>query len=355
MQSKIKQTLYYPIGLYKTFVQTAHLKCSQYSGKRIILLNVPTHGNLGDHLLSIASQEFFRENFPTHKILCVTSSQLYFSIRISLRDVIESDILCIAPGGFLGSLYEEENRILNIIRRFPKNKIIILPQSYYYENTSLGMEKKSKAREVYQRHSQLYVTVREQKSYDILIKDIMKGKEERVWLLPDMALYLKRKQSTLERNGVLWCMRNDSEKNIANSSIIAELKKQIELLGLQQSYTDTYVNYSIPLDCEEKEVEKKIKDFQSAKIVITDRLHGMIYAYLTGTPCIVLDNVSGKVSHVYDLWLYNVPYIKFVADSSNTMEAIKELCGYKEKDFDTITLMEKFEELRKIIGYDEKI
>ena len=89
--------------------------------------------------------------------------------------------------------------------------------------------------------------------------------------------------------------------------------------------------------------------------MITDRLHGMIYAYLTGTPCIVLDNVSGKVSHVYDLWLYNVPYIKFVADSSNTMEAIKELCGYKGKDFDTITLMEKFEELRKIIGYDEKI
>lgn len=353
MLSKLKQYLYFPWGLLKTFKQSKHIRCSENSGKRIILLNVPSHGNLGDHLLSVASQEFFHDNFPEYKISCVTSSQLFFSIRISLMGVVENDILCIAPGGFLGSLYEEENRILSIIRRFPKNKIIILPQSYYYENTSLGIEKKNEAIEVYQGHSRLHVTVREQKSYDILINEIMKGKEDHVWLLPDMALYLKRMPSTLDRNGVLWCMRNDSEINTANNSIIAELKRNIDVLGFQQSYTDTYVNYAIPLDSEEEEVKKKIKEFQSAKIVITDRLHGMIYAYLTGTPSIVLDNVSGKVSHVYSLWLYNVPYVKFVTDRSNIMESIKELCSYEENDFDKISLKEKFEELKKIIGNDE--
>lgn len=353
MLSKLKQYLYFPLGLLKTFKQTKHIKCSKYPGKRIILLNVPSHGNLGDHLLSVASQEFFHENFPEYELLCVTSSQLYFSIGISLRGVTEKDILCVAPGGFLGSLYAEENRVLNIIRRYPKNKIIILPQSYYYEETSSGLEKKNKAREVYQNHFHLYVTAREQKSYDLLVNDIMEGKEERVLLLPDMALFLERRLSSLKRNGVLWCMRNDSEINVANNSAVVELKRKIKQLGWQQSYTDTYVNYSIPLNREYEEVEKKIKEFQTAKIVVTDRLHGMIYAYLTGTPAIVFDNVSGKVSHVYKLWLNNVPYIKFATNNSDWAELILSLGTYDETSFDSNVLIEKFKGLVKLIGNDK--
>ena len=43
-----------------------------------------------------------------------------------------------------------------------------------------------------------------------------------------------------------------------------------------------------------------LKKFAKAKIVVTDRLHGMIFTIITNTPCIAINNLSGKVKGVYD-------------------------------------------------------
>jgi len=45
--------------------------------------------------------------------------------------------------------------------------------------------------------------------------------------------------------------------------------------------------------------------------VITDRLHGMIFAFITGTPAIVLPNNNGKIEHSYD-WISECGYICFL-------------------------------------------
>lgn len=49
----------------------------------------------------------------------------------------------------------------------------------------------------------------------------------------------------------------------------------------------------------------------------------MIFSALAGTPCIALNNTSGKVGQEYQ-WLSNLPYIRF-ADSAD--EAISMLQG----------------------------
>ncbi len=41
-----------------------------------------------------------------------------------------------------------------------------------------------------------------------------------------------------------------------------------------------------------EELNSKFAEFLSSGLVITDRLHGMIFAAITGTPCIALDNKS---------------------------------------------------------------
>ena len=47
------------------------------------------------------------------------------------------------------------------------------------------------------------------------------------------------------------------------------------------------------------EIKKKIVEFSSCKIIVTDRLHGMIFSLIAGVPCVAIDNKNHKVSGVY--------------------------------------------------------
>ena len=66
----------------------------------------------------------------------------------------------------------------------------------------------------------------------------------------------------------------------------------------------------------------KWEEFKHARLVITDRLHGMIFSAITGTPCVALNNSNGKVGFEYE-WLKNLPYIGFVDDSTDETAIIK--------------------------------
>jgi len=47
-----------------------------------------------------------------------------------------------------------------------------------------------------------------------------------------------------------------------------------------------------------------LNDFSSSKLVVTDRLHGMVFAALAGTPCVVMGNCNYKVKGIYN-WIEN--------------------------------------------------
>ena len=75
---------------------------------------------------------------------------------------------------------------------------------------------------------------------------------------------------------------------------------------------------------EEKEIQKKLEEFASARMVITDRLHGMIFAAITQTPCIVLDSLSHKLRGCYE-WLSELDYIRFVDNIDELQQVMDEL------------------------------
>ncbi|MNE93367.1 putative pyruvyl transferase EpsI [compost metagenome] len=58
--------------------------------------------------------------------------------------------------------------------------------------------------------------------------------------------------------------------------------------------------------------------------MITDRLHGMIFAAITSTPCIALGNYNYKVVGSYE-WIKHLGYIKFTNDINQIPELIEEL------------------------------
>lgn len=77
-----------------------------------------------------------------------------------------------------------------------------------------------------------------------------------------------------------------------------------------------------------KLLETKLDEFRRSNIILTDRLHGMIFALITGTPAIVFDNNNHKVKFSYLDWLQKVDYIYF-ADQMSEDEIMKTIDKYQ--------------------------
>ena len=347
--SRIKQLIYHPFAVVKIIKKFRKYKCSSSEPARLYLLNIPSHGNLGDHLLSVAEHKFLNDRFPNLRIVPVTSSDLYYSIRFSLGTVRTNDILCITGGGFLGSLYEEEERFLTILKLFPKNKVIVLPQTIYYEDTNRGHEALKKATTYYQAHDNLYVVARDRNTFDLLKNVLMYGREENIAFTPDLALYLSVPYD-FERDGILYCLRRDAEINESNDAILNALTKQIETLNVTKEYTDTYVPYSIPYELERREVENKLIQFAHAKLVITDRLHGMIFSAITGTPVIAMDNISGKVGQVYEQWIKDLNYVRFLSNMDDSNDIVFQMLSSEKCTYDNRHIVKMYQPINDFIN-----
>ena len=73
---------------------------------------------------------------------------------------------------------------------------------------------------------------------------------------------------------------------------------------------DVEKNGDILLERREEVIIEKLNEFRRYKLVITDRLHGMILSVISGTPWLARDNSSKKVSGVYEL-ISDLPLVKF--------------------------------------------
>ena len=238
---------------------------------------------------------------------------------------------------------------MNILKLFPDNKVIVLPQSIYYEPTDSGNLKKKNAIRNYHKHPNLYFIAREQNTYNLLKNELMAGKDGCFALTPDIALYLKY-ESLGNRNKILWCLRHDGEKNNNSNVIVKHIKYLLDKHEFSHEYTDTYVNYSIPIENEEKEVCLKLQEFSKARLVITDRLHGMIYAAISGTPVIAMDNSTGKVGNIYGLWLQSIPHIRYVCDKQSAGLAVYDLLNIQDNQYNQAEFVPKYKPIINAIN-----
>ena len=83
-------------------------------------------------------------------------------------------------------------------------------------------------------------------------------------------------------------------------------------------------------------------------MMVTDRLHGMIFAAITSTPCIVVTSKSPKVKGVYE-WIKHLPYIKLVENLNDLDEAINSILAIEHPKFDNQKIIEEFERMAETI------
>ena len=83
-------------------------------------------------------------------------------------------------------------------------------------------------------------------------------------------------------------------------------------------------------------------------MVVTDRLHGMVFAAISGTPCIVFSNYNHKVQGTYE-WIKYLPYIKYAESVSEAPNYIPELLAMKDCRYDNTPLLPYFEKLAQVV------
>ncbi|MCR5485680.1 MAG: polysaccharide pyruvyl transferase family protein [Clostridiales bacterium] len=295
--------------------------------RTLFLIDTPCYGNLGDQLIAVGEKEWLKKYFINEEIREITHSELLKDrrCRLFLSGVKKGDILFIQGGGNINDRYMNcENIRRTIISKCKNNKIIIFPQSIYFSDSPEGKRIAAETSRIYGEHPDLTVMTRDEKSREIAEKMFPFSK---VKLYPDMALFLfgKLSKENTERSGILLCFRNDAESYFPLGEKKA-LKARLEKL-YPVKFSDTHVYREVYPDKRLTEIKAKLDEFSRAELIITDRLHGVIFSVLSGTPCIALRSADHKITEGVK-WFggYNgVTLASSLHEAGETAEKMKEI------------------------------
>jgi len=345
MKERFKKIIYIVIYIGIYFRLTG-IRVLRKNNKCIIFISTPLHGNLGDHAIVYAQYKMMKSIGGKDNIIEITRPS-YEQLKDKLQRIIKpQDIIIIDGGGNIGTLWiQEENKMRDIIERFCSNPIFIFPQTAYFEDSEWGRDELKKSIEIYEKHPHLTVFCRDKGTYELLQTKFSKVKSI---YTPDTVLYIDDLcTNEKERKGILFCFRDDKE-GIDNGEIQGKLYKMLVKKGYAIDKTSTLVSGRVYRWTRIKQLKKKWKEFSNAELVITDRLHGMIFCTITGTKCVALDNISHKVRDGYS-WIKYLPYISFYDNSGEQdLEAVVEEClNTTETIYNRIPLEGYFKEIEK--------
>ncbi len=291
---------------------------------RCILVDVPYYSNIGDVLIWQGTLDFFKEK----GLKCLNTSSFE---TFSYPHLSSDTIIFFNGGGNLGDLYTEHiNLLKSIVKRYPKNRIIILPQTVYYESSKNQLLDFQQL----QKHPDLYFCARDQFVYDMLTNYF----GEKALLVPDMAYYIsgdvieKYRKETFKDKLII--KRNDCEIGASPSSdgdirdwptFEAKIVKSAYfnyhignfykhspkfLKKLSGKMWDIYTCYIFRPSL----VRMGIEFISEYKTIETTRLHGCILSTILCKEILLLDNSYGKNKHFYETWLFDVDKIVLKGD-----------------------------------------
>lgn len=291
-------------------------------------LATPQHGNLGDHAIVYAQSKFLQRHMPEYYQIEIPSYQYQRYEAEIERMVLPKDIIVIDGGGNLGTLWsEEDDKIRSIIERFQDNRIIVFPQTCFYEPSESSRQRIKRNRDVYQKHKNITFMLRDKASLNLFRTEFPKVD---VLFAPDIVLSLNGIENQKgRRNEVLFVFRKDHEAALDESTKL-QLTEWFAHSGLTTRYSDTVINRNVSARERETELLRKLDEISSAQIVVTDRLHAMIFAAITKTPCIALDNASRKVTGVY-AWIDHLSYIRVASTADEVFQLLPEVLAVREK------------------------
>ena len=298
----------------------------------------PAHDNLGDHAIAAAEKKLFDQYGI--KTIEISGEELQRRRELGgLIKLMNGRPILVHGGGFLGTIWFPCELLLrDVIRMNPRSSIVLLPNTVYYDDTPEGHRELERSVEIYNGHPDLQIYIRESLSYQTA-KEFYRN----VKLMPDMVMYLNGLEGTEKRDGGILCLRADQEKTRSEEAELAVVQQMTALFGDRVIWRDMVAEYNIPVKARDRELQLQLDAFRHAELVVTDRLHGMVFCAITGTPCIVLDSKSPKVRGCYE-WIRHLPYIRFCDDPTRIGELYASM-PKKDLQYDNSMLMPYYQAL----------
>lgn len=306
---------------------------------RALVFLAADYGNIGDLAITAAQQHLLRVVLPGRSVVAVPISSTRQVLRSLRRRVVPGDLVTIIGGGNMGSLYPEiEELRQRVIRAFPCNRIVCFPQTLDWDERAASKRALARIVRVYARHPDLHLFARESVSHGKLRALFAGHASVRVGLAPDVVLSATADAlgaaPGAEPHGALLCLRDDGERSL-RAQDDAALRQALAQAGLDVRVTDTHAG-GAALSAEHcrRLLAGKIEQFAAARLVVTDRLHGMILALLAGTPCLVLPNANHKIRQTWVDWLADVPQLRFldVSEIAAADAALRQLLATPRRD-----------------------
>jgi len=316
-------------------------------GSAVALVNFPNHGNPGDSAIWLG----------THRLLAELHARIVYSAAwwsldtARLASVLpDGGLVLINGGGNFGDVYlGQQAQRERVLKELPQYRLVQMPQSIWFEK----QENLDRMRDLIRAHGAFDLLVRDKNSFRIASEQLGLAPV----LSPDHAFGLgSRPRSSPTRSDILWNSWGPDAPEFraqsapptgavgvthidwidgAESARTSGTGHARRSFGLNAHYFDRMSGGHVLTFHDQRRLsrtfeimarqwtERGFAILGSAKVIVTNKLHGHIFSVISGVPHVVLDNSYGKVFQTIETWTRGLPGVH-VAESAD--EAYEIAC-----------------------------
>lgn len=302
-------------------------------GKPIIYYcGIPAHSNLGDLAQGVCIRKWLKKNYPNYYVTEIETNALVNTKHSVIGKmakafnpnqdfvVFQSGYTTTDLGGFADPMHQA------VINALPNSRILMMPQTIFFKNE----ERKSLCSKVYDSHKKMLFLARDNVSYE-MAKEMFPNIPKKCF--PDIVTtMIGSVPSNQNRNGIMFCLRNDGEKFYSDEELSVLIAKCKEIGPVDR--TDTTKGKDVVKEAT-LYIESEISRYAKFKLLITDRYHGTILSLVAGTPVIIIKTNDHKVTTGAD-WFKGVydDYVFLAKNLEDAFEMAKVI--YQRNEYNTL-------------------
>lgn len=307
-----------------------------------VYLDLPYHQNIGDLLIWSGTEQFL----STLPYRCLYRSSCD---KFDQRPLSPDVVIVMHGGGNFGDLWSIHQKFrLKVIENYPDNRIVILPQTVYYEDERLFDSDAA----VMRKHRHLTICARDRRSYRMLKEHDVASD---IIVLPDMAFCISdevigrwRKMKSA-RDRVLFVKRGDKE--LADSCdyeqfITKDSPCEVHDWPSYECFDDEVLNEF--LYHKKTSSVERLNDYAREvylpymldwgasfltgyKQIYTTRLHAAILSMLMHSPVVVFDNSYGKNSAFFETWMTGLDLVRLAGRRISVWRQVKDYLWMRQQ------------------------
>jgi exopolysaccharide biosynthesis predicted pyruvyltransferase EpsI len=311
---------------------------------RYAVVGYPRGRNIGEYLMWLGTAEHLRRRGIRPVYICDRTGYARHELAARLGD---GGTILLAGGGNLGDLWPHEQRFREqVLEDFPGARIVQLPQSMHFGRD----ENLERAQKVFAAHPDFTLLLRDPVSYEAARAAF----PSRTVLSPDIAFGMPPLPAGGGRpHAIVWLARDDHESRHPPGALPAEVHRWDWAAGHGRPFAWALVRrlgtalagdglalrppgaagagHAVVGVAARRlargHLVRGMAHLASARVVVTDRIHGHILSLLLGRPQVVLDNGDGKVHSLVLGWTGASPLVHLATSAEEALEKATALAA----------------------------